>query len=331
MIKTGKELADAALKVALEYRTAYLLGTFGWPITDASIDRAVKGNATNAARPVWQTRAKALKGRGYLFDCVGLIKALLWGWNGTASKQYGGATYTANGVPDIGADRMIKVCRDVSETWGDVEPGEVVWLRGHIGIYVGDGLAVECTPAWNGGVQVTAVGNIGRKPGHNTRRWVRHGKLPYLQYNSVGVAAKPVAPKRDNVLQLPINIADVVQFSGGLHYPSANGTKGIKAKPGIAKVTAVSKGAKHPYHIVHADKGSNVYGWVDAAAVSRGVKKYKVTAGSGLHVRRAENVSSASITTLPYGTVVEVGSSTATWAYLPAYNGYACLTYLQEV
>lgn len=40
-------------------------------------------------------------------------------------------------------------------------------------------------------------------------------------------------------------------------------------KAGPAKVTRIVKGAKHPYHIVHTDSQSNVYGWVDAANVSK--------------------------------------------------------------
>ncbi|MCD7711754.1 MAG: LysM peptidoglycan-binding domain-containing protein, partial [Firmicutes bacterium] len=50
------------------------------------------------------------------------------------------------------------------------------------GVYVGDGLAVECTTAWDGGVQVTAVRNIGSVSGYNSRAWTKHGKLPYVEY-----------------------------------------------------------------------------------------------------------------------------------------------------
>ena len=54
----------------------------------------------------------------------------------------------------------------------------------HIGIYIGDGLCVECTPAWKNCVQITAVGNIGTKSGYNTRTWKKHGKLPYVDYTT---------------------------------------------------------------------------------------------------------------------------------------------------
>lgn len=59
-------------------------------------------------------------------------------------------------------------------------------------------------------------------------------------------------------------------------------------KPGHAKVTAVATAGKHPYHLVHTDGTSTVYGWVDAAAITGkasatpAVKTYTVKAGDSL-------------------------------------------------
>ena len=67
-----------------------------------------------------------------------------------------------------------------------------------------------------------------------------------------------------------IKVGDVVQFSGGPHYASATAsTAAGSPKAGPAKVTRIVKGAKHPYHIVHTGSQSSVYGWVDAANVSK--------------------------------------------------------------
>ena len=67
-----------------------------------------------------------------------------------------------------------------------------------------------------------------------------------------------------------IKVGDVVQFSGGPHYGSAAAsTAAGSPKAGPANVTRIVKGAKHPYHIVHTDGQSSVYGWVDAANVSK--------------------------------------------------------------
>lgn len=130
------------------------------------------------------------------FDCVCLIKGILWGWTGDASKTYGGAKYTSNGVPDIGADSMIRVCKDVSTDFGKIIPGEAVWLSGHIGVYIGGGKVIECSPAFLNRVQVTACLNIGKIAGMNGRKWTKHGRLPYITYDmteetTAGSATKP--------------------------------------------------------------------------------------------------------------------------------------------
>jgi hypothetical protein len=62
-------------------------------------------------------------------------------------------------------------------------------------------------------------------------------------------------------------VGDVVDFLGGKHYTSANGSTGYNVTAGPAKITATSEGAKHPYHVVHTDSKSSVYGWVDASAI----------------------------------------------------------------
>lgn len=61
------------------------------------------------------------------------------------------------------------------------------------------------------------------------------------------------------------NKGDIVLFKGNTHYSSANDNTGYKASQGKAEITAISKGAKHPYHLI-AVKGGNstVYGWVNA-------------------------------------------------------------------
>lgn len=105
-----------------------------------------------------------------------------------------------NGVPDIGADSMITKCAGVSTDFSKIEVGEAIWCKGHIGVYIGNGLAVECTPKWANCVQVTAVGNIGQKAGYNTRTWTKHGKLPYVKYDG---AAVPVAPSTPTASSAP--------------------------------------------------------------------------------------------------------------------------------
>lgn len=178
-LQTGKQLAEACLNVARHFKTIYVMGAFGWPMNRKNQERAIGAYSYNAA-PVRAAKIRGACGEVFGFDCVNLIKALLWGWAGDASANYGGAVYGANGVPDVDEGAMFRACREVSADFSRVQPGEAVWLPGHIGIYVGDGLAVECTPNWADGVQVTAC-NCDR-PGYPRRDWAKHGHLPYVTY-----------------------------------------------------------------------------------------------------------------------------------------------------
>jgi hypothetical protein len=64
-----------------------------------------------------------------------------------------------------------------------------------------------------------------------------------------------------------IETNDIVQFLGGNVYSKANATTAsATAQPGPAKVTRTYDG-KHPYHLIHTDKQSSVYGWVDASSI----------------------------------------------------------------
>lgn len=65
-------------------------------------------------------------------------------------------------------------------------------------------------------------------------------------------------------------VGDIVQFNGGYHYVSstAGSPTGSNCAAGKAKITLVAKGAKHPWHLIHQDSSSRVYGWVDDGTFS---------------------------------------------------------------
>lgn len=63
-------------------------------------------------------------------------------------------------------------------------------------------------------------------------------------------------------------VGDVVNFKGGTHYDSSwSDARGYRATAGKAKITlgpnCAGNGKAHPWHLVHMDSKSNVYGWVD--------------------------------------------------------------------
>lgn len=172
------------------YKTLYVMGCFGAPLTGGNVSRCCTNHSYNkqAARTAMIKAAANKNPPVFGFDCVCMIKGVLWGWNGDASKTYGGASYASGGVPDIGADTMITKCSGVSTNFSKIVPGEAVWMKGHIGVYIGGGKVIECSPAFKNCVQVTACLNIGAISGMNGRRWTKHGKLPYITYDTAGAA-----------------------------------------------------------------------------------------------------------------------------------------------
>lgn len=260
MMKSKKFIEQ--LKKAVQNKTLYVSGCFGAPMNEANKTRYMNNNDYNrqAAR---QKMIQAASADTFGFDCVCLVKGVLWGWDADASKVYGGAVYKSNDVPDIHCDAMINECSDVSTDFSKITPGELLWMKGHCGVYIGEGLGIECTPKWSNDVQITAVGNIGKVNGYNTRTWTKHGKLPYVDYSD---------QKEEDPETPEFKVGETVRFTGTKHYTSANAVTAKTCKPGLAVVTQIYQygKSKHPYHLIRtANGGSTVYGWVDVKDVAK--------------------------------------------------------------
>lgn len=191
------EFINKAKDIANNYKTLYVLGCFGAPMTSANKKRYINNCSYNKKRASMINSASS---DTFGFDCVCLIKGILWGWNGNKNAVYGGAKYCSNGVPDVGADQIMNYCSGVSTNFKNIIPGELVHMSGHVGIYIGNGLAVECSPRWKNKVQITAVGNIGSKSGYNTRTWTNHGKLRFIEYVG-GENVEPEKPTENSLVK----------------------------------------------------------------------------------------------------------------------------------
>lgn len=202
-VMKASEFVKKLTDIANNYKTLYVMGCFGAPMTSTNKTRYCKNHEynTQASRTKF---IKAASADTFGFDCVNLIKGVLWGWCGDKKRTYGGATYATNGVPDIGADTMITKCSNLSTNFSKIEVGEAVWTDGHIGVYIGDGLAVECTPSWKNCVQITACNC--KKKGYNTRTWKKHGKLPYIDYD--------VKTKKKSVAAIAQEVIDGKWYTG---------------------------------------------------------------------------------------------------------------------
>ena len=186
---TAREFVDKLIDIEKNYKTVYGMGMPGMPITDANIREKVNQDKPKPVNKRWwtpknETRVRSYIGKGYFgFDCICLAKAIGWGWSGT-NARLGGAKYLSNDVPDWGANYTNDMGVDRPTDFSKIELGHYVWMDGHIGFYIGDGLAIEASPKWKNGVQKTAVLNIGKKAGYNGRKWTTHGKLTWVDYSN---------------------------------------------------------------------------------------------------------------------------------------------------
>ncbi len=185
---TNKEFVNKLLNIVNNYNTVYAYGTFGQKLTTSLINQKEK------QYPNWYTTSRKnslqnLVGKKYFaFDCVGLIKGVLWGWNGSNTVN-GGAKYESNGVPDINANTMINKCSNVSSNLSNIKIGELLWMSGHVGVYYKDNQVIECSPAFKNKVQITKLSD---------RNWKKHGLLPWITYESSFLPSRGYFKKGDS-------------------------------------------------------------------------------------------------------------------------------------
>ena len=128
-----------------------------------------------AAAPTTYDRGKDWAhwdGKKWHFDCCRSVKSELWGFDFDKLKNHGGAV-CGRGYPDYTTEEMIATCYDVSEDMTNIVPGELLWFRGHVGVYMGGGNVFECAPSLKG----CAITRL------SYQHWVKHGKLPVIQYD----------------------------------------------------------------------------------------------------------------------------------------------------
>lgn len=182
MKMTNTDLVAKAISASKDIQTVYVNGAFGCRFGWDYYNPDYPYNKKHAEE---LEKYKNTIPIHFAFDCVGLIKGLLWGFSADTNAEFGGVKYQSNDVPDIDEGSMMEVCLEPSTNFNEILPGEFLWMKGHCGLYIGGGLAVECTPKWENKVQITEVLNIKDIPKdkrYNGRTWTKHGKLPYVDY-----------------------------------------------------------------------------------------------------------------------------------------------------
>lgn len=160
--------------------------------------------------------------------------------------------------------------------WDDTGSGDAASGADHIGIVVSvSGKSIKVIEGNNGNAVAYRTIQV-------NGRYIRGFVTPKYASKATSGGSQPPATSTTEY-----KVGDLVQFAGGKHYVSASAASGTTVKAGPAKITAISAGAKHPYHIIHTDSTSTVYGWVDANTISAGSSStvervYTVQAGDSL-------------------------------------------------
>lgn len=180
-------------------------------------------------------------GKKFTWDCWNLPKSLIWGWKENRTVGYYAKPDLSTGLGDWGGAHILSCCDDVSGDFGDIVVGEFMLSpdADHAGIYVGEKIinsrcynVVECTPKWQGGVQLSYVSNTGSRYQYKggTRAsvgWGKHGKLPWIDYSEPPIPPEPPVPpvepiyytvKRGDALYkiartFDVTIADLVKWN----------------------------------------------------------------------------------------------------------------------
>lgn len=144
----------------------YVMGTFGQVLT-VDLLEAKLAQLPDAIGPYEDyIRANYLGVR--TADCIGLIKGYSW-----YDPETGNINYKSNGMPDVGADQIYNQATERGSMAAMPEiPGLILHASGHVGIYIGNGYAIEARGTQYGVVK-TAVAS---------RNWTGWCKNPYINY-----------------------------------------------------------------------------------------------------------------------------------------------------
>ena len=171
-MKTAKGLVEYA---NAQLGLPYWYGTFGQKAT-AELYAAKKKQYPELYK-TWNDFPTQYGKR--VHDCVGLIKGYLWSETATATPKY-------NSSQDVSANGMLARCKENGSilTMPDVT-GILVFMDGHVGIYIGGGFVIEAR-GHQYGVVKTAL---------KSRPWKWWGKCPWIDYSDS--SATETEPKQE--------------------------------------------------------------------------------------------------------------------------------------
>ena len=192
-------------------------------------------------------------------DCVNIQKAL---FNGRDVDSPGVNTYQSNlsATGDCTEWELLQQCTDISTNFGKLKAGEprILYKDGHIGAYlgkekqIGKGIvnAIECTPAWEDGIQYSYVdangGRYSYKGAARAGAWTHHGKpTKWVSYPAGSTVTTPTGKVNKTPSAKDQNVTYQLMKLG---------------KCSIAEIT-LSKGSTLTEYVKFLQEYLKYYGW----------------------------------------------------------------------
>lgn len=164
-----KNSTDLVLWGEMAYRHGwgYVYGTFGYPLGESLLADKVDQYPREVGQEEVFIREHWLGRR--TVDCMGLIKSYMW-----YDPQKNSISYNAGGMPDLGCDRLFEEAsvKGTIDTLPE-KKGVAVYAKGHIGIYIGGGYAIDARSTRDGVVKTKI----------SSRKWTHWFEIPYIEYN----------------------------------------------------------------------------------------------------------------------------------------------------
>ena len=145
----------------------YIYGTYGQKLTSSLVEYKIKQYPSFYRNSTRINNARKAVGKyKYAYDCVGVIKAYLFG-------GFGNVKY--NSKYDLSANGMYNACKEKGKI-KDIPniKGLLVWMDGHIGVYDGSKYTYECTVS---GGTFRIIKTVAK-----TRGWTNWGKCAFITY-----------------------------------------------------------------------------------------------------------------------------------------------------
>lgn len=153
----------------------------------------------------WRYNVGLWTGDHWSFDCLGFVHCMVNGFCGDKSKLGGGAVMDKFVTNCTEIQTLNDYCYDVSSDFSSIKPGELLYMNGHVGLYVGDvqpfgdgrifNVAECCYSSFGGGGMLTYVQDNGLRYNHrngsNAGYWEKHGKFYRVDYTDI---PEPIEP-----------------------------------------------------------------------------------------------------------------------------------------